>query len=176
MKSDISKQARFFRHYNSVQVRLYSYLLTVVHNRNDAEDILQETAIVLWEKFDEFQEGTSFGAWAVRIAGFKALEFMRHNRKTRMFFDESFYESICQEAEESTVDVPERLEALHFCLNKVPDPSKKLLAMRYMKDIPIRRISHQTGRSAAGLYQTFTRLIGLLRDCMDKYIARETLS
>ena len=165
MKSDDAKKKLFFRLYNYVQLRLYSYLLAMVHNHNDAEDLLQETAVVLWDKFDQFQEGTSFDAWAIKIASNKALDFMRRNRNTKQFFHEAFYETVSQQAQKDSGDVSERSEAFCFCLNKLPANSKKLLSMRYQKNISIKHISQVTGRSANGLYQSFSRIINAMREC-----------
>lgn len=170
-----SKKKQFFGLYNKVQLRLYSYLTAVVRNQNDAEDILQETAIILWDKFDQYQEGTNFGAWAFKIANNKARDFMRKNRNTKMFFHADFYESVLQQAQEDPNDDVERSGALHFCIDKLPENSRKLLSMRYQKNISIKHISHLTGRSANGLYQTYSKLINAIRECMNKYIARQAI-
>ncbi|MCK5000210.1 MAG: sigma-70 family RNA polymerase sigma factor [Anaerohalosphaera sp.] len=175
MMDELSKQARFFKLYNSVQTRLYSYLYTVVHNRNDAEDLLQETATILWDKFDQFQEGTNFGAWAVRIARNKALEFMRRNKKTRMIFDSDFYNQVSEHAKKSSSDVNARSNALLFCLEKLPDKSKELLSMRYKKELTIKRISQLMDRSTNGLYQTYSKIIEALRNCIDKHLAQQEI-
>jgi RNA polymerase sigma-70 factor (ECF subfamily) len=174
MNEEILKKSHFFGLYNSVQSRIYAYLLTIVHSRDDAEEVLQETAIILWEKFDTYQLGTNFGVWAVQIARFKALEYLRKH-KSRMFFDEAFYNAISDQAEESSSDVDGRSEALRFCIKKIPENNLKLLAMRYKKDISIKRISQLTGRSANGLYQSFSKILSALRNCMDKYIAQQNL-
>jgi RNA polymerase sigma-70 factor (ECF subfamily) len=50
------------------QRRIFSYIYTLVPDRYDAEDLLQETSVVICEKFDEFREGTDFVAWACQIA------------------------------------------------------------------------------------------------------------
>lgn len=174
MNGEKSKKSRFFGLYNNVQSRIYTYLLTIIHNRNDAEDVLQETAAILWEKFDTYQEDTSFGAWAVQIARYKAFEYMRKH-KSNMFFDEAFYNAISDQAAESSSDVHVRSEALRFCLKRIPENSLKLLTMRYKKDISIKGISQLTGRSANGLYQSFSRILNGLRNCMDKYLARQAI-
>lgn len=175
MAREQSKSSRFFKLYNSVQFRLYSYLMTMVHNSNDAEDLLQETATILWENFDRFEEGTNFGAWAVTIARNKALEFLRKNRKSRMIFDDEFYQRISEYAGEASEKVSERNDALQFCLNKLPDKSRHLLAMRYKKDIPVKKISQMTGRSLDALYQNYSKIIKSLRHCMEKYLALQDM-
>lgn len=167
------KKSRFFGLYNQVHVRLYGYLLAIVHNQTDAEDLLQDTAVVLWDKFDQFREGTNFGAWAVKIASNKAIDFVRKNRNTKMFFSEDFYTTVSQQALKDSFDDSEHSEAFGFCLDKLPENSRKLLSMRYKKGISIKHISRLTGRSANGLYQSFSRIISAMRECMTKYIARQ---
>src|SRR5256885_12120337 len=50
------------------QRQMFSYIYVLVPNRSDAEDLLQETSLVICEKFHEFREGTDFVAWACQIA------------------------------------------------------------------------------------------------------------
>src|SRR4051794_41944074 len=50
------------------QRQIFSYIYVLVPNRPDAEDLLQETSLVICEKFNEFREGTDFVAWACQIA------------------------------------------------------------------------------------------------------------
>ena len=170
-----SKKKKFFGLYNQTQLRLFSYLFAIVHNKSDAEDIMQETAIVLWDKFDQYQEGTNFGAWAVNIARNKAFEFMRKNKRTKMFFNEEFYESVSKHALEDSTDDSDRIKALQFCLEKIPENSRKILTMRYKKEIPVKRIAQLTGRSVNGLYHSFTKLVSALQDCMNTYTSRRTV-
>ena len=173
MTDKLPKHVLFFKLYNYVHPRVFSYLMIVVHNHADAEELLQETATVMWEKFDQFQEGTNFGAWAVSIARNKALEFLRKNRKTRMVFEDDFYDLVSKHAKDSSSDVTDRAEALRHCLNKLPGKDKRLLLMRYKKDISIKKISQLTGRSLNGLYQSFTRIIAVVRNCMQRCLARQ---
>ena len=50
------------------QRRIFSYIYTLVPDRHHAEDLLQESSLVICEKFDEFELGTDFVAWACQIA------------------------------------------------------------------------------------------------------------
>ncbi len=170
MENELSKEARFFKLYNSVHLRLYSYIMTVVHNYGDADDILQETALVLWEKFDQFQEGTSFGAWAVAIARNMALQFMQKNKRTRMIFGEEFYTQVSDYSQENTSDVSHIEKALNNCIVKLSDNNQKLLSLRYKKNVPIKRISQLTGRSANALYQNFWKITQVLRICIQRQL------
>ena len=55
--------------------RMYGYIFSLVRNRADAEDLLQETSITLWEKFDQFDPETDFIPWAFRVALWKVKNF-----------------------------------------------------------------------------------------------------
>ena len=54
-----SPNARFFRHFMRNQKQFHAYILMMVHNYQDAEDLIQEAAIVMLEKFPEFQPDKS---------------------------------------------------------------------------------------------------------------------
>jgi DNA-directed RNA polymerase specialized sigma24 family protein len=57
MSNKQEKSASFFRLYNSIHTRLYSLLLMMVHNEKDAEDLLQETATILWISMKNSRKG-----------------------------------------------------------------------------------------------------------------------
>ena len=54
--------------------RIFAYIHALVPNWADAEEVLQETGIVLWEKFHQFDRGSDFGRWACSVAHFEVLK------------------------------------------------------------------------------------------------------
>ena len=80
-KNNPQMTQKFLGYYVQNQKRIYGYILSVVSNWSDVEDILQDTTSLMWKKFDEFTEGTSFSGWGIQIAKYKVLEFRRKNRK-----------------------------------------------------------------------------------------------
>jgi RNA polymerase sigma-70 factor (ECF subfamily) len=168
MEDEALKSERFFRLYNSVSLRVYSYLMVMVHNKDSADELLQETATVLWTKFDEYEEDTNFGAWTVSIARLKVLEYFRERKKSRMVFDDSFYEKVSKQAKDLSGDLPVRVDALKDCLDKLPGNQEKLLSMRFKKDLTIKKISQLTGRPLGSLYHSFSRMVRGLRNCVEK--------
>ena len=168
MKDQHSQHECFFKLYTSVHLRLYAYIMTIVHNYEDADDILQETASLLWEKFDQYVQGTNFGAWAVTIARYKAMQFLTNNKTTRMVFGEEFYKQVSEYSQQATSDVAEREKVLDDCIKELSERNKKLLSLRYHKGASIRSISQMTGRPANTLYQSFWRITESLRNCIRK--------
>jgi len=75
-----SKRTRqFFSLFMRHQNRIFAYILTLVPHGADAEDIMQETASVAWEKFGTFKEGTDFAAWLKKIAFHKVMDHRKRS-------------------------------------------------------------------------------------------------
>ena len=72
-----SEFVQLFTHH---QRRLFLYILSQVHNPVEAEEVLQETNVVIWSKSSRFQQGTNFLAWVSQIANF---EFLKHRARKR---------------------------------------------------------------------------------------------
>jgi RNA polymerase sigma-70 factor (ECF subfamily) len=68
MTKNQNSPADTIRQISQHQAALLAYVLTLHPDRSEAQDILQETNVVLWQKIDEFRDGTNFKAWAFRIA------------------------------------------------------------------------------------------------------------
>ena len=167
------KSSKFFSLYNSVHGRVFSYLLTLVHNRDAAEDILQDTASFMWENFDKFEEGTNFNAWATRIAKNKAMEYLRDNKKTKKLLSDKLYQSIAETAEQESKDFERRINALDKCMDKLSSRDQMLLQLRYKNNVSMKEITVRTGRSSSALYRNITRIYESLKICISDTLVHE---
>ena len=78
------KNGLFLRLFLQNERRLYAYILTLLPHRADAEDVLQEASLVMWDKFDEHNPPDDFAAWGCRIAYFKVLDFYKKSRRAKV--------------------------------------------------------------------------------------------
>lgn len=76
----------------SSQRRLCGFICTLVVDLADAEEVLQETNLTLWQQADRFEPGTDFMAWACRVAHFKVLKWRDARKRQRSHFDEDVIE------------------------------------------------------------------------------------
>lgn len=166
---EADKSTRFFRLYTGVQPRLYSFLLMMIHNSSDAEELMQETASIMWEQFDRYQEGTNFAAWAITIARIKAFTHLRANKKA-LLFQKDVYQRISVQAEITSSDASERVNALKSCLDKLDKSNSSLLSMRYKRNLSIAEMSKITGKSINVIYKTLSRVLGNLRECIRRTV------
>ncbi|MGH2270919.1 sigma-70 family RNA polymerase sigma factor [Anaerohalosphaeraceae bacterium U12dextr] len=170
-----NKSVRFFSLYTTVQGRVYAFLMMLLHNRNAAEELLQETAATMWEKFDTFREGENFGAWAIAIARNKAFEYLRSNKKMKMLFSEECYQKMVEKACESSSDFHARLNALEQCIRKLELNQRQLLQLRYQDNVPVKEISQQIGGSPRLVYKRLVCIFELMRVCIQRTVAQQEL-
>ena len=69
-RQEFAKQQEFERLVRENQSGLLAFLLSLTGNLPDSEDLVQECVTLLWRKFDEFEAGSNFGAWARTTAFF----------------------------------------------------------------------------------------------------------
>src|SRR5215218_891528 len=84
--------AEFLELYSHNYPRLQFYLMTLLPGSDDAADVLQETSLVLWRKFDTYATGTNFFAWACKIARLQALKYRERRGKAALMFGDDLLE------------------------------------------------------------------------------------
>ena len=143
----------------------------LVHNHDDAEDIMQETASVLWERFEEYVPEKSFTSWAVGVARNKALNFIRENSRTRVQFKEEILSKVARHGEDAINEKADRVEAIKHCLSKLSTADRRLISIRYEHNITIKKLAEMVGRKPAGLYKSMGRIHFLLHQCVRRVLA-----
>jgi RNA polymerase sigma-70 factor (ECF subfamily) len=171
--SDTERHHRFLRLFTAHEPALRAHVRRLVPSRADADDVMQEVSVVLWDKFDTFEEGGDFRDWAFGVARFEVLAWMRDRGRDRLVLDE---EAVARIAEEASVDEPRlerQREALEQCMQKVPAAQRGLLMLAYQEGESIQEIARQSGRSTAGFYQWLHRMRRLLLDCIRRSLFNE---
>lgn len=156
--------------------RLYGFIFTLVHDRDATEEILQEASVVLWRKFGQFQKGTDFGAWAMKVSRFSVAEWRRKQAKLPMQMDDALLESLAAQAMEASVDAEIRMEALEGCRKKLGERDQGLLSQRYEGKTPVAQIAEGTKRSRVAVYKVLARIHRDLMDCIENQVAGEGAS
>ena len=72
------RHAEFLRAFTAHEPAVRAFARRLVPRRADADDVMQEVAVVLWEKFSEFRQGGDFKAWARRDGSWGADGSVQH--------------------------------------------------------------------------------------------------
>lgn len=168
-----AKAERFARLLATCQRRVFLYALGLVYNPADAEEVLQETNLVVWRKFDQFQPGTDFGRWACRIAYYEVLKLREKKARGERLFSDGFLEVMAAEADRAADELDARREALTGCLGKLPSRDRELVLRRYQPEATTRSVAAGLGRSVQGTRKALHRIRTALLECIQRTLARE---
>lgn len=165
----------FLRLYVEHEESLRGFVRSLVPTLEDAREVMQEVAAVLWRKFEDITSPADFRRWAFGVARFEALEFMRTRRRDRHVFGDEALRLLAEEAEESAGVFEAERRALEECLVKLPDTQRALVEAAYAPGVRMDELASQSGRSAMSLYKSLHRIRILLMDCTRQVLAREGL-
>ena len=164
----MDKKTHFIELYSKNQKKIFIYILSMVHRQSDAEDILQQTSVQMWNKFNEFENGTSFLAWARAFAKFNTLDFKRKQQNSKLYFGEDIYKDIAEEMSYIDQTFEQRKNALQGCLIKLNSSDRKLLNLHYEKCLNYRQIAEKLSLSKTGIYKVMSRIHTNLHICIKR--------
>ena len=152
------------------QRRIYAYILTLVPNMDDADDVLQETTAMMWERKEDFQAGTNFVAWGARIAYFKVLDYRKKIIKNnRMIIHDDQLQQIADKALIESQKSGDLIQQMNACLKKLPSNDQYLMHLRYSMGLSVKNISSRIRKSIRVIYLHISRIQGLLLECIERY-------
>lgn len=156
------------------QPGLRAFLRTLLPCPGDADDVLQNTNLVLWEKRAEFDAERPFGPWARRMAYFQTLAFLKSRARAReSSFSQEMLEQLAAESESRPDTMERRLKALGHCLSKLPEPERALVSARYAAGASVMEMAAASGRSADALSMHLFRLRKRLAECIEGVLSEQ---
>ncbi len=139
----------------------------------DAEDILQETKITLWQEFGKYRPGSDFRAWARTIARYAVRTYVQQSRRRPVVLSGEVGDLLMENFAKTAPRPNERLELLVECLKKLGQDALDLLRRCYVDRQKIKDIAAELGRSLSGTYSAISRARRELLDCMKKSLRRD---
>ena len=176
VKKDEAADANYESLIEATRPRLRAFLLTLTGSEAAAEDLTQETCIVLWEKRGEYDPRGDFRAWAFRIAFLRTQNFRRKlaRREKREIPDEGLLETIADVATERhghDLHDEDRRDALLLCLGKLPEPQREVVLSRYQDGVSLEQLSTEAGTNRNAMAQKLFRLKRTLLRCVEKQLS-----
>src|SRR6218665_2786900 len=108
-----------------------AFVRRLVTSQADADDILQEVAIVLWNKFHEFRLDADFRTWAFGVAKFKILSWMRDQKRDQLMLANDVVDLIVDDSQRVDANLQRQRELLERCFSKVTASDRELLSQAY---------------------------------------------
>ncbi len=155
------------------QLRLYRYIVVLVANQVEAEDILQNTNLVMLQKCDHFQPGTNFLAWSTGIAHFEVLKYRASKKRLSPGLSESTVELLAAEALDQTSLLDQRNAALPGCMERLPPADLALVMDHYFRGLSWEAIAAAVGRTSSSVRHSICRIRRELKRCIDAAVGEE---
>jgi RNA polymerase sigma-70 factor (ECF subfamily) len=169
------REAEFAAHLRAVQTRLFGYIHSLARDLNDADDLFQQTALILWRKFDEYDRGRSFFAWACGIARLEAINFLRSRGRRRLYFSDHLNLLLIEAHEEITDEELEgRRDALAGCVAKLRQRDQELLRECYQDGGGVNEAARRRGRSSQSVHNSLRRIRRALYRCIAHTLSLES--
>lgn len=140
------------------------------------EDIMQETILVLWQKYDCYDPAQSFSTWGIGVAKHRILKLYRRQHRDKAMFRPDVLLAIAQHENvfaDDGFDV--RVQALNTCIEKLNANDRNILHLRYHQSLSIKAIAEELQRPAHGLYRTLSRISHVLFKCVRQRMSLEQL-
>ncbi len=169
-----SDSDRFISQFAENQHAIYAYTRTLVHNRSDAEDIMQNVSIALWKKWHTFDPATSFLRWAFAVAFIEILRYRRKSAKDRLWFSEPLLELLSADFPQVAEVHSNRLDALSLCLEKLDNEDRRLIEIRYRQSGSAQSLADEFNKPLSTIYKMLLRVRQSLRNCINRSLAAQS--
>jgi len=165
---------------NRYSERVYNLALRILRNKEDAEDILQETFLTVLKKLSDFDERSSFFTWIYRIATNASLMKLRRKKITASEyldhpdFEQSVKDRMLQDWSQSPalgVEDQELKKVLDGAINDLSEMYRTVFILRDIEDVSIKDTSQILDISEENVKIRLRRARLFLRDKLSAYFS-----
>ena len=153
--------------YTRYERKLYRYVASLLAHPDEAEDVLQDTARVLWQKFAQYRRDEPFLPWACAIARFEVLNHCQRERTRRKYFRPAVIEMLADARGENDKLLESQSRWLKECVEKLSAADRMLIERRYASGRSLAELADDTGRTSNALYKSMQRIRRTLLKCVE---------
>ena len=168
-KSDQNRNEAFLKLLAQSEVVLRAYLRSLVNDRNYLSEVMQNTFIVGWKKYEQFSGNEAdFTKWLCVIGKYEALKFRQSLARDRLILSEELVQQIAGEGESDISSYSLWIDKLEECITKLSPSNQELIKEAYSPDCSIKGLAKRVSKTPNALYQKLSRIRNQLAICMDK--------
>src|SRR5687768_8867805 len=160
-------QQQFLSLFLRSEREIFRYVAVLVPNVADAEDIVQQTAVALWEKFDAYDPNQPFTPWACRFALNKAKQWIERRERWQALLANGLAEELALRRDALRPELEVRLKHLEGCLNKLPEEQRAIVKGYYYRRDGIEKLAQCSGRTVEATYKALQRIRHALQVCIE---------
>ncbi len=158
------------------QEPLFRYIFSLVPCEADARDILQETSLALYRKFDQYDATRPFLPWAYRFAYLQVQKHREKSARAPLLFSEDVMDLLASERAHIEPQLDERLRLLDACLQKLTAQDQELVTSRYAMRQSAEEMMSRFTLSRRTLFRNLELLRQRLHECVTRQLQAEGLA
>ncbi len=143
---------------------------------HDVEEVVQQTSLIAWTKFEELDDVDRFGGWLMTIARYEALKHRRSLARSPLVFSDKLAEQLADATGNMAGSDADRQQALEGCLRKLNDSNRELILKVYQPGVTIREYAKEQPGSEQAIYKSVHRLRQKLLECVKRTLIAEGLA
>jgi RNA polymerase sigma-70 factor, ECF subfamily len=165
------KASEFNKYWLDVQAYVIGYIRLFINNEADMKDVLQETAIIAFKKFDKYDKNKPFSNWVIGIARYEILSKRKKYAKNKIFYYGELIETISDVYVEMADEISNKVNVLRKCIKQLDEKSHKLLKLRYSQSLRIKKIAERWNLKPVTIRVRLNRLRTSLKTCINKHLS-----
>jgi len=158
----------FTRHWTKAQPVVAGYIASMVPDFHEAEDLLQNVAVVLLRKSGEYDPKQSFTGWALSMAKFEIMSRRRNHARSMLSFQPETVEKLAAASEELAPELEQRAAALRQCFQNVKGRAWELVSLRYEEELKPQQIAEKLGMAPVAVRVSLSRIRASLQECIQR--------
>ncbi|MCR4816080.1 MAG: sigma-70 family RNA polymerase sigma factor [Bacteroidales bacterium] len=164
MKQDTEQ---FKRDYLSLQPAMQRMAESLLHNEEDAADIVQDCFVTLWNEREKLQRVVNREAWCITLVKRRCVDFLRCHHTTVEIDDRTM-----ALAEEEANDAEERLQLAMKLVEKLPDRQRQVIQLKHFDAADTEHIASKLGITPGNVYTLLSRTYNSLKQMILEYEER----
>jgi len=151
-----TKEKAFTSIINKYQEKLYWHIRRMVIDHDDANDVLQNMFIKVWNGLTNFREDSQLYTWLYRIATNESLTFLEQSKKRSSVSLNDLESGLANKIVADKNFDPQRLEwKLQLAIQQLPEKQRVVFNLRYYDEMPYEEMSRVLETSEGALKASY---------------------
>jgi RNA polymerase sigma-70 factor (ECF subfamily) len=173
MASELQTRERLARLWSETEPSVRAFVHSAIPHFADAADVVQQVALTVTRRFEEYDGRRPFVAWALWLAKSRIADHWRKAGRQRVVFSDEVMDRMAQALVEQQPERSARQVALEHCIGKLPEKSRQLLDLRYAEALPVEDVARAMRSTAGSVRVLLHRVRSLLADCIEARLGKE---
>lgn len=161
------------RHWLSCETSIRAYIAAAIRSVADREDVVQQVALTIARRFEEYDHQRPFLAWALWLAKSRIIDYYRTQTRQLALLSDDALERLAEHFTQTQQSTSLRLQALESCLEKLPQRSRSMIQFRYHDELPIDKIADAIKSTPGTVRVALYRIRSALAQCIEDQLAKE---